>query len=211
MSVAKGRHPLLAAYLVQLAANPLRTKALTTGTLCFLQEVLASHLAGLPVRAPPKSAPAYSQLLARAHVDARAIKMALYGFLVSAPLSHVLVGELQKAFAGRTGRGAKIAQILASNIVVAPIQTATYLASMAVISGANSTDAVLKTVKGGFFAVIRVMWVTSPLSIIFAQRFLAPELWVPFFNLISFVMGTYFNTKVKQARLAAEKKKESKD
>ena len=61
-------------------------------------------------------------MLARARVDARAFKMALYGFVVSAPLSHVLVGELQKAFAGRTGRAAKIGQVLASNLIVSPIQ-----------------------------------------------------------------------------------------
>lgn len=49
--------------------------------------------------------------------------MALYGFLVSAPLGHVLVTALQRAFAGKTSTGAKVAQILASNLLVAPIQT----------------------------------------------------------------------------------------
>jgi hypothetical protein len=50
--------------------------------------------------------------------------MAVYGLLVSAPLSHFLVGELQKAFAGRTGRVAKVGQVVASNLIVAPIQAA---------------------------------------------------------------------------------------
>ncbi|KAI0068322.1 hypothetical protein BV25DRAFT_1846260 [Artomyces pyxidatus] len=203
----KSRNPLLVAYLAQLAAHPLRTKALTSGALCFLQEVIGSHLAGIPVRQPPKDAPLHTKALARAKVDARAYKMAVYGFLVSAPLGHYLIGQLQKAFAGRTGRGAKIGQVVASNLIVAPIQTAVYLASMAVISGAKSVDDVVKTVKGGFFAVIRVMWVSSPLTLVFAQKFLSPELWVPFFNFVGFVMGTYFNAQVKKVRLAAEKKK----
>jgi len=147
-------------------------------------------------------------VLARAKVDARAVKMALYGFIVSAPLSHVLVGELQKAFAGRTGRAAKLGQVLASNLIVSPIQTfckflglrvreargargcrggrpiafflrvvadptvrllacllacllagfsfLVYLASLSVIGGAKSWGEVKKTVKGGFFPVIRV-------------------------------------------------------
>lgn len=43
--------------------------------------------------------------------------MAVYGFLVSAPLSHVLVGHLQKSFAGR-----RIPMLLASNLVASPIQ-----------------------------------------------------------------------------------------
>jgi peroxisomal membrane protein 2 len=139
------RSPLLLAYLAQLSQHPLRTKALTTGesccpvafrcappshhsfplgTLCFLQEVLGSHLANVPVRYPAKDAPFYSHVLARAKVDARAVKMAVYGLLVSAPISHVLVGTLQKAFAGKTGRAAKLGQIVASNLIVSPIQAA---------------------------------------------------------------------------------------
>ncbi|KAH9982365.1 hypothetical protein BGW80DRAFT_1262972 [Lactifluus volemus] len=205
MAPLDSRSPLLLAYLAQLSQHPLRTKALTTGTLCFLQEVLGSHLANVPVRYPAKDAPFYSHVLARAKVDARAVKMAVYGLLVSAPISHVLVGTLQKAFAGKTGRAAKLGQIVASNLIVSPIQAASYLASLAIIGGARSWKDVRKTVKGGFPSVIRVMWVSSPLSIIFAQNFLAPELWVPFFNLVSFVLGTYFNTKMKRIRKSAEK------
>jgi peroxisomal membrane protein 2 len=264
---------------IPLTRVPRPYRTLLKGTLCFLQEVLGSHLASVPVRKPAKDAPVYSHVLARAKVDARALKMALYGFVVSAPLSHVLVGELQKAFAGRTGRAAKLGQVIASNLIVSPIQTfckfreysrralhslarsaiadagccccclagffaeflrgfflLVYLASLAVIGGAKSWDEVKKTVKAGFYPVIRVgfasvpsvvsvllicrvaatqvMWVSSPLSLLFAQKFLSPEvcdhthsrkvlndespsdagstfiqLWVPFFNLVSFVLG----------------------
>jgi hypothetical protein len=117
------RHPILAAYLAQLALHPVRTKALTTGSLVFLQEVLGAHLARVPVKRPSKHAPAYEHVAARARVDAKAVKMFLYGLLVSAPLGHVLVGALQRAFAGRTDSRAKLLQILASNLIVAPIQT----------------------------------------------------------------------------------------
>jgi peroxisomal membrane protein 2 len=94
------------------------------GTLCFLQEVLGSHLAGMPVKRPAKDAPWLPYALAGAHIDAKAFKMALYGSVVSAPIGHVLIGALQRAFAGKTGTGAKVAQILASNLLIAPIQTA---------------------------------------------------------------------------------------
>ena len=93
------------------------------GVLCFLQEVLGSHLAGIPVRKPAHNAPTVTHLLTRAHINTKAAKMALYGFLVSAPLSHYLVGLLQRVFAGRTGKMAKLVQIIASNLLVAPIQT----------------------------------------------------------------------------------------
>ena len=51
------------------------------------------------------------------------IYTAFAGGLISAPLGHALVGALQKAFAGRTGKRAKFGQILASNLFIAPIQT----------------------------------------------------------------------------------------
>jgi hypothetical protein len=78
----------------------------------------------VPVKKPSKDAPPIAHILARGHIDIRALKMAGYGFFVAAPLSHFLVGLLQKAFAGKTGAGARVAQILASNLLVAPVQTA---------------------------------------------------------------------------------------
>jgi len=145
-------------------------------------------------------------VIAATKITPRAFKMALYGFLVSAPLGHVLVGRLQRTFAGQ-----KLAQILASNLLVAPIQTAVYLACMALIGGAKSVDGIVKTVKGGFMTVMRITWMTSPLATVFAQKFLAPELWVPFFNLVSFVLGTYFNTKLKLRMRAVEQEKKGQD
>jgi hypothetical protein len=93
------------------------------GTLCFLQEVLGSNLAGVPSR-PSKDAPAPVQALQSIHVDLKAFKMAVYGFLISAPVSHFLVSQLQKAFAGKTSPASKLGQIAANSLIVAPIQTA---------------------------------------------------------------------------------------
>jgi hypothetical protein len=142
-AVKKPLNPLLARYLVQLAAHPLRTKAVTsgwslatnfstifvdyqsTGTLSFLQEILGSYLAGVSIISPSKDASmiAYILAAARAPVDLKALKMAAYGAFIAGPMSHYLVGTLQKFFAGKTSVPARVAQILASNIFIAPIQT----------------------------------------------------------------------------------------
>lgn len=134
--------------------------------------------------------------------------MAIYGFFVSAPLNHVLVGQLQKAFAGKEGIKYKLAQLLANNLLVSPVTVSAYLASMAIINGAKSVDEIIKTVRAGFFSVIRVSWTVSPIAMVVAQKYLPVELWVPFFNAIQFVLGTYFNTRVKQMRLAAARRAE---
>ncbi|KAG6862434.1 hypothetical protein C0995_011874 [Termitomyces sp. Mi166 len=217
VQATKRARSLLQRYLQELAANPLRTKAITTGTLCFLQEVLGSTIAGAPVKRPAKGASPILHILAALNINVKALKMAIYGFLVSAPMSHYLTGTLQKAFAGKTSTGARIGQIVANSLLISPVTSSVYLASMAIINGAKTFDDVIKTVKAGLFSVLRVSWVVSPLTLAIAQKYIPLEvrtgfalpeiLWVPFFNSVQFVLGTYFNVRVKQQlRIAAAKK-----
>ncbi|PYI04367.1 v-SNARE/peroxisomal membrane protein A fusion protein [Aspergillus sclerotiicarbonarius CBS 121057] len=184
----------LALYLRQLQSNPLRTKMLTSGVLSSLQEILASWIA--------------HDVSKHGHYfSARVPKMALYGMFISAPLGHFLIGILQRVFAGRTSVKAKILQILASNLLVSPIQNAVYLSCMAVIAGARTFHQVRATVRAGFMPVMKVSWVTSPIALAFAQKFLPEHTWVPFFNIVGFVIGTYVNTHTKKKRLEALRKR----
>lgn len=64
---------------------------------------------------------------------------------------------------------------------------------MALINGAHSPAAILAAWKASFIPIMRLTTVISTLSMATAQKFLAPELWVPFFNLIAGVAGTYIN------------------
>lgn len=167
---------------------------LTSGSLSALQEILASVIAGDRNRHG-------------SYITPRVPKMAVYGSLISAPLGHILVTALQKGFAGRTSTKSKIAQILVSNLIVSPIQNTVYLACMAVIAGARTFHQIRATVKAGFLPVMKVSWCTSPIALIIAQKFLPPQTWVPFFNLVAFVIGTYINSSTKKKRITAIKKK----
>ncbi|KAL9105772.1 MAG: hypothetical protein Q9227_009120 [Pyrenula ochraceoflavens] len=190
----KSQTGYLAAYLKQLQTNPLRTKMLTSGSLAALQELLASWLA------QDRSKNGH-------YFSSRIPKMAAYGAFISAPLGHALIGILQKIFAGRTSLTAKVLQILVSNLVVSPIQNTVYLATMALIAGARTWHQVRATIRAGFMSVMKVSWITSPLALAFAQKFLPEQTWVPFFNIVAFVIGTYINTHTKKKRLAALRKK----
>ncbi|CAL3966407.1 hypothetical protein PZA11_003069 [Diplocarpon coronariae] len=189
-----GQRGYLAVYLKQLQTNPLRTKMLTSGTLSGLQELLASWIA----KDITKSG---------GYFTSRVPKMAAYGAFISAPLGHVLISILQKVFAGRTSLKAKILQILFSNLIIAPIQNSVYLISMALIAGAKTFHQVHATWKAGFYTVMKVSWVTSPLALAFAQKFLPEHTWVPFFNVVAFFIGTYVNSVTKKKRLAALRKR----
>ena len=82
---------------------------LTSGVLSGLQELLASWLA--------------HDVGKHGHYfSSRIPKMSLYGMFIAAPLGHVLIGILQKIFAGRTSLKAKILQILVSNLIVRTTQ-----------------------------------------------------------------------------------------
>lgn len=92
-------------------------------TFCFLQEVIGSNAAGVPPNPTPKDASPLAKALTRLHINAKAFKMAMYGFCVSAPLGHFLVGLLQRSFQGKVGLKYRLGQLLASNLLIAPVQT----------------------------------------------------------------------------------------
>ena len=101
----KGPKGYLMAYIRELENNPLRTKMMTAGVLAGAQEYLATWLA--------KDYGKHQN-----YMTPRVPKMAAYGAFVSAPLGHVLIWCLQRAFRGRTSVKAKVMQILVSNLVV---------------------------------------------------------------------------------------------
>lgn len=185
---------LLTRYLVELQTNPIRTKSITSGVLNAISEVLASYLAG---EKDPRTG---------SYISSRVPKMALYGFFVSAPLSHYLVSALQRAYRGKTGALWKIAQIVTSQLLVTPIQNSVFLIFMSIFAGARSVSQIYASWKQAFLAVQKSSWITSPLVLAFAQNFVPEQAWVPFFSLFAFFLVTYNNVIVKKKRQAALKK-----
>jgi hypothetical protein len=61
---------------------------------------------------------------------------------------------------------------------------------MAIIAGARTFHQVRATVKAGFWPVMKVSWITSPICLAFAQKFLPEQTWVPFFNIVAFIIGS---------------------
>jgi hypothetical protein len=94
------------------------------------------------------------------------------------------------------------------NTKVVPIQVFVLVIVQAIVRGAKTLEEVKTAVKAAFLPVYRFSSVSSPLAMLFAQNFLPPELWVPFFNVVAFTLGTTFNviSKRKAAKVAAEKK-----
>ncbi|GAA5827082.1 hypothetical protein JCM11251_002235 [Rhodosporidiobolus azoricus] len=203
VSPSKQINPLLAAYLASLATRPLLTKSCTSGALSILSEVIAGHVAGSPP--PPLSAKERTgilplDVLKRNH---KAIKLGLYGFFISAPLGHTLLNILQKFFKGKTSTKSKLLMILCSNIFISPVLQSVYIAAMAIINGATTPAAIANAWKMSIWRVMKLSWVVSTVTMAIAQKFLAPEIWVPFFTLCGQTVGTVINVGVKKRALAA--------
>ena len=79
--------------------------------------------------------------------------------------------------------------------------------AMALIAGARTYAHVRATLRVSFWDVMRVSWITSPVCLAFAQQFLPESTWVPFFNIVGFIIGTYINSHTKKKRLAALRRK----
>ena len=163
------------AYLQHLEKHPLRTKIITSGTLQALQEYLASYLTG-------------TKNSKGGYFTDRVIKMSLYGICIQAPLNHTLLSPLQRVFAGRKGISAKVLQIICSSLTVSvlilnfpiytdhlhqvvPIQCLVLVTFQAIIRGASTFSRLKAAVERGLLPVLRFSWVSSPLTVIFAQNY----------------------------------------
>lgn len=198
-------------YLQYLVRYPLLTKSITTGVLCGLNESISSVVTK-----------DYGQY------RAKLIKMIIYGSFIVTPISHNLYAVLNKVFAAKPGKSLspamKILQLLTSLLTITPILSAVYTSWVSInnyykpqIKAAKQTTVaytkqelirigqVIKYgMKTNYTKFLKSSVVTSFSCLVVAQNCIPPQLWVVFFNVVYFVVGTYQNIRVK--RLNKQKK-----
>ena len=176
MSVVK---KLSLLYTRCLVSQPCLTKALTTAVLNTVEEYSAQRLS--------------CQHGSHAPINTtRIMKMALYGLLLSGPLSHHLYRMLEEMLGHHVGTAAAILKILASNFVLAPIQNLVYVVALGVISR-FSADEMDAHVRSTFWPIMKQTWLVFPLVSAVAQYFVPPQLHTPFYSLTALVFGVYCN------------------
>lgn len=139
---------LLTTYSQNLQSNPIATKAATSSTLYALQEIVAC----LVTKTKPDTQ--------------KMIKMALYGGLVSGPLSHFLFSILEKTLKGKDLKTALL-KLIAANLIITPTLNSAYLFCLAVIAGASPLKAIA-IVKKRLLGLMKVSWIISPLAQFYA-------------------------------------------
>ncbi|CUM52445.1 uncharacterized protein AC631_05478 [Debaryomyces fabryi] len=208
---------LNARYLFYLAKYPLFTKSITAGVLSGLNEIIASVLAK-----------DYKYTRIADHrikhvISPKILTMIIYGSLILTPISHQLYAILNKIYKGpNLSPIMKVAQILTSLSTITPTLAAVFVSWLSLINNytlptksLNITQEIKKIgsiIKNGlrtsYLPILKSSLVTSTCTLIIAQKFIQPELWVVFFNLVFFVMGTVQNTKLKKQQQKLLKKKD---
>lgn len=188
-------------YLQYLAKYPLLTKAITAGVLNGLNELIASILSR-----------DFSSF--KLSPNNKIVKMILYGSLILTPISHNLYGILSQVYGTKLTPILKICQVLTSVCTIQPIISAIFTAWISVINEFQPSAKIedVEDLKHELIKlqhiVRRGLWnnysrnlkssvITNCVSLSIAQNFIKPELWVVFFNVVYFVLGTYQNTKIK--------------
>lgn len=229
---------LLTLYLHLLSKYPLVTKGLTAAVLASLNEQIASAVAG-DVKTTQVAVPLGSRKMAvriRHTLTWRVVLMAAYGFAVATPILHYGYAVLNKAFPQPLLPRTKVAQILALLATITPANALAFLTFTALVNMPAGTGvlllaaryreqgaagvvaelrrlaaAVATNLHNNLATVLRTLWVVLPLAMALAQRLLDPRVWVVFFNVVFFVLGTVQNLLVKmRLRLAREASEQEK-
>lgn len=193
-------------YLLYLAKYPLLTKLATLGVLAALNEMIALGVSGDVKKTEFDFLGA--KLKIRHVLSPRILQMVFYGACVATPISHNLYGVLNKFFKGKLSPRMKLVQLITSLCTVTPCLSAAYVAWLSFLNGYKSQGAgfgeikrLVKVVAMGlrknFPGVYKTSLGTTLVAMTVAQNFLPPELWVVFFSVVYFVVGTIQNTRIK--------------
>ncbi|TID22607.1 hypothetical protein CANINC_003267 [Pichia inconspicua] len=213
-------------YTETLHRKPLLTKALTLTFLALLNEQLASLFAG-----DIKSFKVGSELSIPHLLSEKVPLMGIFAFFINAPVTHYGYSLIQKLVPSPLTPRKKLLQILLSTGIITPILSALFVSWIGLINNISAFKKILKknssdkisdfikafkktiyqALKSNFLQVTYTSALTSPLFMLFAQKFVIPEAWTVFFAICYFVVGTYNNTLVKQNQIKLKKEKEAKE
>ncbi|EEQ36766.1 putative peroxisomal membrane protein [Clavispora lusitaniae] len=207
-------------YLYYLSEYPLLTKSATAGTFAALNEILASVIARDFRKTTIQICGEKREV--RHVLSPKILSMVVYGSMIATPISHQLYKILNRVFRGKLSAPMKVLQVLASLCTISPILSAAYVSWLSLINGYRPESRNLRQellrmahvvrsgLKKGFWAIYKSSAQTSVVAITVAQNFLPPTLWVSFFTLVYFVVGTVQNTrfKLKQREQEQSQKKD---
>uniref|UniRef100_A0A804NPB1 Peroxisomal membrane protein PMP22 n=1 Tax=Zea mays TaxID=4577 RepID=A0A804NPB1_MAIZE len=129
------------AYMKQLQAHPLRTKAITSGVLAGCSDAVAQKISGV------------SKLQLR-----RLLLIALYGFAYAGPFGHFLHKLMDRFFKGKKGKETTAKKVLVEQLTASPWNNMMFMMYFGLVVEGRPFGQVKNKVKKDYASVQLTAW-----------------------------------------------------
>lgn len=125
-------------------------------------------------------------------------RVGIYQLFIQCPINHLLRKLASKLFSCGEKKYSPILRFLFVTCVISPIQISINILCLA-LSNKKTPSEMKKCFSNNFSHILKLSLLYVPFSTQYiARTFLPRHLWVPFFNLSSFVLGTYIKLIMKK-------------
>ncbi|KAL6767939.1 hypothetical protein ACKKBF_B37180 [Auxenochlorella protothecoides x Auxenochlorella symbiontica] len=177
-------------YLYGLHYHPIKTKAVTAGTLAALADLVSQRIAG-----------------AGSIKWRRTALLALYGLLYSGPCSHFWQYYLEKLFPDKQDPLRIVKKVVVDQLVYAPFQNVVVLAYLAKVVEGLPLVATIAKLKVQWPTVQAMGWRFWPLAQYINQKYFPLQLRVMWLNIVAFLWGIFIMVSSRSSPLPAVIKK----
>jgi len=125
-------------------------------------------------------------------------RVGIYQLFIQCPINHLLRVIASKLFSCGEKKYSPILRFLFVTCVISPIQISMNILCLA-LSNKKTPSEIKKCFSTNFSHILKLSLIYVPFSTQYlARTFLPRHLWVPFFNLSSFILGTYIKVIMKR-------------
>lgn len=176
------------AYMRQLRAHPLRTKAITSGVLVGCSDAVAQSISGV------------KKLQLR-----RLLLIMLYGFAYAGPFGHFLHKLMDRFFKGKKGKETTAKKVLVEQLTTSPWNNMMFMMYYGLVVEGRPFSQVKSKVKKDYASVQLTAWKFWPIVSWINYEYMPLQLRVLFHSFVASCWAVFLNLKA--ARSIATSKK----
>ncbi|XP_047072150.1 peroxisomal membrane protein PMP22-like [Lolium rigidum] len=166
------------AYMKQLGAHPLRTKAITSGVLAGCSDVVAQKISG-----------------AKKLQFRRVLLIMLYGLAYAGPLGHFLHKLMDKIFHGQKGKETTAKKVIVEQLTVSPWNNLMFMMYYGLVVEGRPFGQVKSKVKKDFANIQMTAWKFWPIISWINYEYMPLQLRVLFASSAASCWGVFLNVK----------------
>ncbi|XP_062190994.1 peroxisomal membrane protein PMP22-like isoform X2 [Phragmites australis] len=176
------------AYMRQLQAHPLRTKAITSGVLAGCSDAVAQKISGV------------TKLQLR-----RLLLIALYGFAYAGPFGHFLHKLMDRFFKGKKGKETTAKKVLLEQLTASPWNNMMFMMYYGLVVEGRPFGQVKSKVKKDYASVQLTAWKFWPIVSWVNYEHMPLQLRVLFHSLVASCWAVFLNLKAARSIVNTKK------